>query len=163
MEKIDRVPIDRVSVNPGNPRLIKDEAYRRLVKSLQDCPRLLEARPLLCSNRTGGLVCLGGNMRLRAAQELGYREVPVVVMDGLTEEQEREIAIKDNGQFGEWDSDVLANEWSDLPLVEWGVNMPEMPDFAPGTEEDQGKLDQLEPKIVKCPHCGEEFDLREQE
>jgi DNA modification methylase len=122
---IQMLPIGAVTLNPDNPRTIKDSSFRRLVKSLQDAPRLFNARPLLCSDRTGKLIVLGGNMRLRAAIELKYGEVPVIIMQGLSEDQEREVAIKDNGAFGEWDYELLANEWSDLPLSDWGVDLPE--------------------------------------
>ncbi len=123
--KIQYLPIGQIKLNPSNPRIIKDVTFKRLVKSLQDCPSLFDARPLLCSDRTGELIVLGGNMRLRAAQELKYDKVPVIILPGLTEPQEREVAIKDNGLFGEWDFEALANEWSELPLVEWGVPLPE--------------------------------------
>lgn len=129
MEKaydIEYLPIGKVKLNEGNPRFIKDDAFKRLVKSLANCPDLFKARPLICSDRTGKLVVLGGNMRLRAAKELKYKEVPVIVMRGLTEEQEQEITIKDNGSFGEWDFEILSNEWSHLPLAEWGVDVPEI-------------------------------------
>ena len=119
--KIEYLPVKKVKLNPGNPRFIKDEAFKRLVKSLKDCPSLFDARPCVCSDRTGELIVLGGNMRYRAAMELGYKEVPVIIMSGLSEDQEREIAIKDNGDFGEWDFDMLANEWGDLPLADWGI------------------------------------------
>ncbi len=122
---IEHIAIDKIGLNPSNPRFIKDDAFRRLVKSLQDCPQLIEARPLICSDRTGMLICLGGNMRLRAAKEIKYKEVPAIIMNGLTEDQEREIAIKDNGSFGDWDYEALANEWSDLPLADWGIDLPE--------------------------------------
>lgn len=123
--KTELISIKKVKPNPANPRFIKDDAFRRLVKSLQDCPDLFNARPLICSDRTGELIVLGGNMRLRAAKELKYKEVPVIIMPGLTEEREQEIAIKDNGGFGEWDFEALANEWSHLPLADWGVDVPE--------------------------------------
>lgn len=122
--EIQYVPVGEVSLNPGNPRMITDEAFKRLVNSLRDSPELFDARPLLCSNRTGKLLILGGNMRYRAALELKYREVPIIVLEGLDEEQERAIVIKDNGSFGAWDFDLLANEWSDLPLAAWGVEVP---------------------------------------
>lgn len=123
--KIEYLPVKKVKLNPSNPRFIKDEAFKRLVKSLKDCPSLFDARPCVCSDRTGELVVLGGNMRYRAAMELGYKEVPVIIMSGLSEDQEREIAIKDNGDFGEWDFDMLANAWSDLPLADWGIDLPD--------------------------------------
>ncbi len=119
------MPIGAVVLNESNPRFIKDEAFSMLVKSLKDCPSLFQARPLLCSDRTGEYVILGGNMRYRAAVELGYEIVPVIVFSGLSEEDEREIIIKDNGSFGSWDMDELANSWSDLPLNEWGIDLPD--------------------------------------
>jgi DNA modification methylase len=122
--KIEYFPTNDVYLNEKNPRLIKDEAFQRLVKSLLENPELFRARPLLCSDRTGRLVILGGNMRYLAAKELKYNEVPVIIMRGLTDDQEKAIAIKDNGTFGEWDFSVLATEWSDLPLEDWGVELP---------------------------------------
>ncbi len=118
------MPIGAVVLNDSNPRFIKDEAFSMLVKSLKDCPSLFQARPLLCSDRTGEYVILGGNMRYRAAVELGYEIVPVIVFSDLSEEGEREIIIKDNGSFGSWDMDELANSWSNLPLNEWGIDLP---------------------------------------
>lgn len=140
---IEHVAIGKISLNPSNPRFIKDDAFQRLVKSLQDCPQLLEARPLICSDRTGKLVCLGGNMRYRAAKQLKYKDVPAIIMAGLTEDQEREIAIKDNGSFGDWDYEALANEWSDLPLAEWGID----DDFGCLGGCDEEKLIQEEKEI----------------
>jgi hypothetical protein len=122
--KIEYLPVGAVQLNVDNPRVIKDEAFKRLVKSLQESSALFKARPLLCSDRTGKLVILGGNMRYLAAKELKYTEVPVIIMKGLTEEQEKAIIIRDNGTFGEWDFSVLASAWSDLPLEEWGVELP---------------------------------------
>jgi hypothetical protein len=123
--KIGYVSINEVHVNEKNPRLIKDEAFKRLKKSLKKSPKLFRARPLLCSDRTGTLVIMGGNMRYQAAKALKYTKVPVIIMHGLTEDEEKEIAIKDNGTFGEWDFSILASEWSDLPLEEWGVELPD--------------------------------------
>lgn len=151
--EIKFVPIASVTANPDNPRIIKDDAFRRLVKSLQECPQLFNARPLLCSDRTGKLIILGGNMRHAAAKELKYKEVPIIIISGLTETQEKEIAIKDNGAFGEWDFDLLANEWSDLPLIDWGVDMPNI-DFnmpADNKEIDEESMANTE---NECPKCG---------
>ena len=122
---IKYLPINQLKINPDNPRIIKNAAFKRLVKSLSDMPSLFDARPCICSDRTGELIILGGNMRYLAAKELEYKEVPVIVMSGLTIEQEREIIIKDNGTFGEWVIDELVNSWGDLPLMEWGVNIPD--------------------------------------
>lgn len=122
--KIEYLPVGAVHLNEKNPRLIKDEAFKRLVKSLQETPDLFRARPLLCSDRTGRLVILGGNMRYLAAKQLKYTEVPVIIMKGLAEDQEKAIIIRDNGAFGEWDFSVLASAWSDLPLEDWGIELP---------------------------------------
>ena len=122
--KIENIPIGRVKLNEKNPRFIKDAEFKKLVKSLQECPQLFDARPLLCSDRTGELIILGGNMRYRAAMELGWKTVPVIVMRGLTEAQEKEIIIKDNGAFGKWDMQVLAADWAELPLDDWGAELP---------------------------------------
>jgi len=124
--KIEYLTPDKLKVNPSNPRLIKDTAFKSLVKSLEECPTLFDARPCICSNRTGEFVILAGNMRYLAAKELKYKKVPVIVMHGLTEAQEKEILIKDNGTtWGEWNFDLLANEFCDFPLKDWGVDLPE--------------------------------------
>lgn len=120
---VQYVPIKTLMNNPDNPRFIRDERFRQMVQSLRDCPEMFKVRPILCSDRTGKLVVLGGNMRLRAAKELKYEKVPVIVLHGLDEKQEREYVIRDNGQFGEWDYDLLSS-WDDLPLDDLGVNLP---------------------------------------
>jgi hypothetical protein len=130
--KIEHIAIGKVKLNPDNPRQISNKDFKSLVKSLHDCSAMFEARPLLCSNRTGKLIILGGNMRLLAAQKLNYKEVPVIILPGLTEAQEKEITIKDNGAWGQWDFDALANAWSGLPLKDWGINIPTFID--PNTE-----------------------------
>jgi ParB family chromosome partitioning protein len=93
-------------------------------------------------------------MRFEAAKSLGIKEVPTILLPGLTEAKEREIAIRDNINNGDWDWDILANQWVDLPLGDWGLEMPsfDVPDFEPATLEEQGKLDEKTPVI--CPHCG---------
>ena len=144
--KIDHLPIGSIKLNPANPRQIGTKEFMSLVKSLKDCPEMFEARPLLVSDRTGENVVLGGNMRLRAAQKLGYAEVPVIILSGLTEAQEREIAIKDNGAWGEWDWDALANEWGDVPLADWGV------DISRDWTDEPGEKEPCE--METCPTCG---------
>jgi len=136
--EIKYLPINELVINPDNPRLIRDVGYKRLVKSLKDCPELFDVRPCICSNRTGQNVILGGNMRYMAAKELKYKKVPTIIMDGLTPEQEREITIKDNGtEFGEWNLDLLSATWDDLPLVEWGVDLPESWNETPDNHEER--------------------------
>ncbi len=122
--KIEHVPVAKLTKNPDNPRLIKDDQFKSLCKSLEDSPELFEARPILVSPENGHLKILGGNMRFEAAKKLKMASVPVIVMNGLTVEQKRAIAIKDNGSWGEWDFSMLADKWSDLPLGDWGVELP---------------------------------------
>jgi DNA modification methylase len=122
--KIEDIPIKRIQKNPANPRVIKDHQFRSLCKSLEESPELFEARPILAVPENGHLMVLAGNMRLAAAKKLKMASVPVIVMRGLTEAQKRAIAIKDNGTWGEWNFDALADSWGDLPLLEWGVSLP---------------------------------------
>lgn len=117
---MQRVKISAVKENPNNPRFIKDEQFRKLVKSLKDFPEMAEVRPIVVNQ---DMVVLGGNMRLKAMKEAGWREVPVEIVD-WTEGQQREFIIKDNGSFGAWDWDMLANEWDVEQLEEWGLDMP---------------------------------------
>lgn len=106
---------------PNNPRTIKKQDMERLKQSLKDNPDYFEARPLILSNRTGELVILAGNQRYEAARALGMDEVPTFLLEGLTEEREREIIIRDNVSNGDWDMDALANDWDIDLLQEWGV------------------------------------------
>jgi len=120
-----KTPISQIKPNPNNPRLIRDDKFTKLKKSIQEFPQMLEKRPLVCFTDTDGkLVVLGGNMRLKAAQEIGLKELPVLLADDWTEEQKAEFLIKDNVGFGEWAWDELANEWDAEQLEEWGLDIP---------------------------------------
>lgn len=155
--KIEYMPIEKLQVNPENPRFIKDNAFKNLVKSLKDCPKLFDARPCLCSDRTGELKILAGNMRYLAAKELKYKEVPVIVMSGLSEIQEREILLKDNGTtWGEWDMDLLSG-WDDLPLIDWGVG--ELEGLSGDEETEKLKQKEKEIKPYKKVHVLISLDL----
>ncbi|WP_137905512.1 ParB N-terminal domain-containing protein [Chryseobacterium sp. 2VB] len=118
--KTKKVKISEVKVNPNNPRLIKDDKFRKLVKSIEEFPQMLEIRPIVVN---GDMVVLGGNMRLKACQEAGLKEVPIIIADNLTEEQQREFLIKDNVSGGEWDWDMLLNEWDTDLLEDWGLDV----------------------------------------
>lgn len=118
---ISIVPIDQVHLNEANPRLIKDNRFEQLVQSLIDFPDMLRVRPLVVDEN---FVVLGGNMRLHAALRLGYTEVPILQVTGWSDHQKREFLIKDNASFGEWNFEVLANEWSEEPLGAWGIDLP---------------------------------------
>jgi ParB-like chromosome segregation protein Spo0J len=120
-----KVDIKKIKPNPRNPRIIKDEKFAKLVKSIQDFPEMLEKRPLVCfTDIDGKYVVLGGNMRLKAANEVGLKQLPILLADDWTEEQKNEFLIKDNVGFGEWDWDSLANEWDAEKLDEWGLDVP---------------------------------------
>ena len=115
-----KVKISEVKINPNNPRLIKDDRFAKLVQSVKDFPEMLEIRPIVVN---ADMVVLGGNMRLKACKEAGIKEVPIIVADNLTEEQQREFLIKDNVSGGEWDWELLANEWDSEELTEWGLEV----------------------------------------
>ena len=107
----------------GNPRTITKDNMNKLVQSIKDNQDYFEARPIICSDRTGKLVILAGNQRYKAAKIAGLEEVPVIILHGLTEEKEREIIIRDNVELGDWDMDILANEWELEDLKDWGVDI----------------------------------------
>ena len=158
---IQYLPIKDLVVNPENPRLIRDDSFKCLVKSLQDCPALFDARPCICSDRTSKNIIMGGNQRYLAAKELKYKEVPAIIMSGLTLKQEQEIAIKDNGDFGEWDMDILANAWDDLPLIDWGVDLSEdwLEPINDSNLPNAGSSKEKE-EMTTCPKCGFEYAIK---
>ena len=116
-----KVDIQKVRSNPKNPRIIRNEKFKKLVKSIQEFPEMLDLRPIVVDK---DMVVLGGNMRLKACIEAGLKEVPILVADNLSAEQEAEFIIKDNSSFGEWDWEILANEWDVDSLNEWGLDVP---------------------------------------
>ena len=119
------VKITEVKTNAKNPRTIKDEKFRKLVKSIQEFPDMLNKRPLIVfTDVDGKYVVLGGNMRLKACKEIGLKEIPVILADEWTEEQKAEFLIKDNVGFGEWDWDILTDEWDADNLEDWGLDLP---------------------------------------
>lgn len=145
--------VSSIKKNQNNPRQIKGEKLELLKASVGGFQKMMALRPIIIDENN---VVLGGNMRLAAIKALGLKEIPdewVKRADDLSEDEKKEFIIKDNAGFGEWDWDVIANEWSDLPLSDWGLDVPgEVPDFEPVGIEEQGKLDEKTPVI--CPHCG---------
>ena len=113
------VKISEIKVNPNNPRLIKDEKFKKLVQSVKDFPQMLNIRPIVVNKE---MVILGGNMRYKASVEAGLKEIPIIIAD-LSESQQKEFLIKDNVSGGEWDWDMLANEWDSEQLAEWGMDV----------------------------------------
>ena len=120
--------ISKLKNNPNNPRFIKDDKFEKLKKSISEFPEMMEKRPIVCvTDADGKLYPLGGNMRLKALQELGYKEISdnwILLADEWTEEQRREFVIKDNVGFGEWDWEELANAWDSEQLDDWGLDLP---------------------------------------
>jgi hypothetical protein len=112
------IKISQVKSNPNNPRLIKNDKFKKLVKSVQDFPEMLELRPIVVDEN---MIVLGGNMRLKACIEAGLKEVWIEVAN-LTEQQKKEFTIKDNVGFGEWEWDMLANDWEQTELEDWGLD-----------------------------------------
>jgi len=110
-----------IKSNPNNPRIIKDDKFKKLVASIKEFPQMLSLRPIVVND---DMIVLGGNMRLKACKEAGLKEVPVIKASDLNEEQQKAFIIKDNVGYGEWDWDMLANEWDAEELVEWGLDIP---------------------------------------
>ena len=136
---MERVDIRQVRSNPDNPRFIKGDKFEKLVKSIREFPQMLELRPIVVNK---DMIVLGGNMRLKACEEAGIEQVPIIFADNLTEEQQKEFIIKDNSSFGEWDWDILANEWDIDMLNDWGIDVPnfDVEDSIDETPEKEEKL-----------------------
>jgi hypothetical protein len=117
---MQKVKINAIKTNPKNPRLIKDDKFKKLVKSIQEFPQMLELRPIVVDENN---IILGGNMRYKACIEAGLKEIYILKAEDLTEQQKDEFIVKDNVGFGEWDWDILANEWDNLSLNEWGLDV----------------------------------------
>ena len=145
--KTEKIKISKIKRNPNNPRLIKDNKFHKLVKSIKEFPEMLDIRPIVVNEE---MIVLGGNMRLKACQEAGLKEIPVIKASELSENQQREFIVKDNVGFGEWDWDMIANEWDMDKLDEWGLDMPV--DFkveeAEAEEDDYTEPDNLKVDVV---------------
>ena len=138
--------ISSIRPNPENPRVIKDEKFAKLVKSIKEFPEMLELRPIVVNDE---MVVLGGNMRLKACIEAGMTEVPIIKASSLTPDQQKEFIIKDNVGFGEWDWDVLANDWDAEKLTDWGLEIPNYEPLVLEAEEDNFDVpDEIQTDIV---------------
>jgi hypothetical protein len=118
------IKLTTIKSNPNNPRVIRDEKFKKLVKSIEEFPKMMALRPMVVNEE---MVVLGGNMRLKALKELGYKEVPndwVKSAKDLTEDEIRRFIIADNVGFGEHDWEMLANEWDVEELTDWGLDIP---------------------------------------
>jgi DNA modification methylase len=162
---MQRVPIGTIKNNPNNPRVIKDDKFKKLVQSIKDLPEMAEVRPVVVNT---DMVVLGGNMRLKAMREAGWKDVPIQVVD-WDEDKQRQFIIKDNVSGGEWDWEMLANEWDTEELQEWGLDLPDFDNAKElEAEEDDYEIpDELKADIVLGdlfeigPHrliCGDSTD-----
>ena len=153
--------INEIKPNPNNPRIIKDDKFKKLVKSIQDFPQMLELRPIVIDENN---IVLGGNMRLKACKEAGLTDVPVIYAKDLTEEQKKEFIVKDNVGYGEWDWDDLANNWDEQLLTEWGLDIP---NFDTSSFADQNKelnLDDVTDSMtINLKYTEEEYYLVKQQ
>ena len=130
---ITEVKVGEIKANPNNPRIIKDDKFNKLVKSIQEFPEMLKLRPIVVND---DMVVLGGNMRLKACKEAGLKLIPIIKASLLTEEQQKEFIVKDNVGYGEWDWDDLANNWDEEQLTDWGLDIPNFEAEVLEAEED---------------------------
>ena len=160
-----KVNISQVKANPKNPRVIKDAKFQKLVTSIKEFPDMLNKRPLIVFTDVDGKYCvLGGNMRLKALNELKYTEIPIIIADEWTEEQKAEFLIKDNVGFGEWDWDQLANEWDAEKLDDWGLDLPIFNNADYSGKNEEIDIDLLDSEmILKLKYTEDDYNLvREQ-
>lgn len=151
--KIEKVNIEEVTLNPNNPRIIKDNKFKKLIKSIKEFPQMLEVRPIVVDD---DMVILGGNMRLKACIEAGLEEIFIIRFEDLTDEQKEEFIVKDNVGFGEWDFDILKNEWDKDKLLEWGMDLPKESKL-----EDDIKADEVNSIYVETSNKDKQKDIYE--
>jgi len=145
-----QVKISKVKGNPNNPRIIKNDKFKKLVKSIQEFPEMLKLRPIVVDE---DMIVLGGNMRLKASKDAGLKEVWIEVAEGLTEEQKKEFIVKDNVGFGEWEWDMLGNEWDSVQLADWGLDVWQ--------NEDDVNLNEIETEDVFSLPDGEKAPFQQ--
>jgi hypothetical protein len=150
------VKISDIKPNPNNPRLIKDDKFAKLVKSVKEFPEMLTIRPIVVNS---DMIILGGNMRYKACKEAGLKEIPVIIAEGLTEQQQKEFLIKDNVSGGEWDWDMLANEWEAEQLSEWGLETFTPSDVNLDDFFEESTAEQEQKNKIVLEYTEEEFSL----
>jgi hypothetical protein len=152
-----QLKISQLKENTSNPRLIKGDKFKKLVKSIQEFPEMLELRPIVVDEN---MIVLGGNMRLKACKEAGLKEVWIEVAENLTEAQKKEFIIKDNVGFGEWEWDILANEWDAMDLNEWGLDTWQPSDVdLDNFFEDNGDSDKEQKFKIVLEYSEEDFNI----
>ena len=140
--------LSEIHINPSNPRIIKDERFKKLVKSISEFPKMMSLRPIIVD--ADGMI-LGGNMRFKALKELKYKDIPdawVKCASELTDEEKQRFIIEDNVPFGEWDFDILANEWDAVQLTDWGLDIPDFAFKGEAEEDDYEIPDEIKTDIV---------------
>ena len=152
---IKEINIKEIKSNPNNPRVLKDDKFKKLVQSLKDFPEMANVRPIVVNTE---MIVLGGNMRLRAMQEAGWKKAPVQMVDWSVKKQ-NEFIIKDNVGFGEWDWDILANEWNESELIEWGLDLPV--NFETELEAEEDEFDVPDGGIETDIVLGDLFEIGE--
>ena len=152
-----QVKLYKIKGNPLNPRVIKTDKFKKLVKSIQEFPEMLKLRPIVVDE---DMMVLGGNMRLRASKDAGLKEVWIDIAEGLTEEQKKEFIVKDNVGFGEWEWDMLANEWDSVQLSEWGLDVWQNEDDVEDIEEVIDFNEDVN-FIIKCENLKELEELKD--
>jgi hypothetical protein len=139
--KIEKINIKDVKLNPNNPRTIKDDNFKKLVKSVKDFPEMLDIRPIVVNK---DMIILGGNMRYKACLDAGLKEIPIIIADNLTEEQQKEFLIKDNVSGGDWNWETLEADWDSKLLTDWGMELEFTVD-----DEDDSEDDYVIPEVVE--------------
>ena len=159
---VKKVNISAIKPNEENPRYINDSKFKKLVKSIKEFPEMLETRPLVVDEN---MVVLGGNMRLKALKSAGVFEVPVHQVKDWTEDQKKEFIIKDNVSYGNWDWDIIANDWETNIISDWGMDVPEFdvdPDYSVLDDFDMtDQLDEMQSgvkKAIQIPFENEHYD-----
>lgn len=130
---IQKVKINQIFSNPVNPRTIEKNKFKKLCNSIKEFPEMLKLRPIVVNS---DMSILGGNMRYKACQEIGLKEVYIIKAENFTDDQIQQFIIKDNVGFGEWDWDILANTWDVEKLNDWGLEVPSIEEFT-GVEEQE--------------------------
>jgi DNA modification methylase len=143
--KAEKVKVSKVKTNPDNPRLIKDRKFRKLVKSIKEFPEMLKLRPIVVDENN---IILGGNMRYKACIEAGLKEIYIIQAKDLNEDQKKEFIIKDNVGFGEWDWDIIANDWDLGKLNDWGLDLPEFDSPLDAEQDDYEEPEDIEVDVV---------------
>lgn len=156
--KIEKVKIDSIKTNEKNPRLLKDEKFKKLLNSIKEFPEMLEIRPIVIDEQG---VILGGNMRYQACKKLKHKEVHIIRAEHLTEKQKERFIISDNVGFGEWDWEILANEWNQEDLDHWGLEFPHWEEEVTELEAEEDEFDVPEHGIETDIVQGDLFEIGE--